>query len=168
MSASRAPVVFRDGEELADALARELLFIARRAVSARGRFVLALAGGTTPAVLYRRLARPPYKKSFPWRFTHFFWGDERFVPPTHPESNYRRVREALLDRVRVPPENRHPVPTGLGTPAAAAKAYERELRRFFSSRPFPRFDVVLLGVGEDGHVASLFPRSAALNERKRW
>ena len=134
-----------------------------------GRFALCLSGGSTPRILYALLAAPPYRDSFPWGRAHLFWGDERFVPPDDPQSNYRMVREALLSHVDIPPANVHPIPTEPLTPTDAAQRYEFLLRGFHRPDPdAPLFDVTLLGLGADGHTASLFPGSAALSERTRW
>jgi 6-phosphogluconolactonase len=135
---------------------------------ARGTSAVCLSGGTTPRILYEILARSP----MPWKRIHWFWGDERFVPPADARSNYRMVQEALLARAPIPGENIHAIPTGLDTPAAAAAAYEDELKRFYGASTLaadrPLFDVTLLGVGADGHTASLFPGSPVLQERSRW
>jgi 6-phosphogluconolactonase len=135
-------------------------------------FAVALSGGSTPRRLYELLASPPYREAFPWARTHWFWGDERFVPHDSPESNYRMVREAMLARAPVPPANIHPVPIEGLTPGEAALLYERELKRFYGAstlRPArPLFDVIFLGLGPEGHIASLFPGTAILNERTRW
>ncbi len=145
--------VFPTPQAAIEALARDFAAAARRACAARGRFAIALAGGTTPAGFYRFLARC-YRR-LAWERFQVFFGDERFVPPDHPDSNYRLVRETLLDHVPIPPAHVHPLPTaGLG-PAAAARRYEVHLRECFAGPP--RLDWVLLGLGEDGHTASLFP-----------
>ena len=142
------------------------------ATAKQSRFAVCLSGGSTPRRLYQELAAPPYRDAFPWDRVHWFWGDERFVPHGDPQSNYRMVDEAMLARVPVPPEQIHPIPTeGLGADAAA-EAYERELQAFYGAEHLdparPLFDVVLLGVGGDGHTASLFPGASALAERSRW
>jgi 6-phosphogluconolactonase len=135
-------------------------------------FTLALAGGSTPRSLYQLLADAagPYRARLPWERFHFFWGDERHVPPDHPDSNYRMAREAMLDRVPVAPTNVHRIAAELADARQAAAAYEQELRGFFGlppKRAWPRFDYLLLGLGEEGHTASLFPGSPALDERER-
>lgn len=148
-----------------DALAgHAAAWLAARVAAVPGPFSLALSGGSTPRRLYERLA----SLSLPWDRIHLFWGDERFVPSDHPESNQRMVREALIRHVPFPPGNLHPIGTD-GTPDEAARRYEAELRRFAAGRPGrPLFDLQLLGLGEDGHTASLFPGIAALAEREAW
>jgi 6-phosphogluconolactonase len=133
------------------------------AVAARGGCRVALAGGSTPRGLFRALAEQP---RFPWGAVDWYWGDERHVPPEHPDSNYRMAREALFDAAPVAPGRIHPMPGGDPDAQAAALSYEAELRRAFPE-PWPRFDLVLLGLGTDGHTASLFPGSPALAERER-
>lgn len=161
--------ILADPEALARRVADWLLAIA---TAKEGSFAVALSGGATPRRLYEHLAGPPYRDAFPWSRTHWFWGDERFVPHDDALSNYRMVREAMLSRVRIPLANIHPVPTEGVTPEAAAYRYERELKSFYGADRFDRarpiFDVVLLGLGPDGHTASLFPGSIALGERNRW
>jgi 6-phosphogluconolactonase len=137
-----------------------------------GSFTVALSGGSTPRLLYRLLAEAPYRDAFPWSRIHWFWGDERFVPHDDPQSNYRMVHEALLSRAPIPAANIHPVRTEGIAPEAAAAAYERELKSFHGGERLdaarPLFDVTLLGLGPDGHTASLFPGTAVLAERARW
>jgi 6-phosphogluconolactonase len=115
------------------------------------------------------LAGEPYRSRIPWECVHLFWGDERCVPPDHPESNFRMVQETLLAQVPLPPENIHQIPVDQGSPEAAATAYERIIQRYFQLEDgeLPEFDLVLLGLGEDGHTASLFPHAAAVHERRR-
>jgi 6-phosphogluconolactonase len=159
-----------DLDELSRAAASELLRQARRAVQAKGLFSLALSGGSTPKSLYALLAEDSsFRAEVPWDKTHFFWGDERHVPPEHPESNYRMAQEALLSKVPLPSENIHRINAGNPNAQRAAEEYEETLRAFFRLRAgeFPRFDLVLLGMGPDGHTASLFPGTEALRERKR-
>jgi 6-phosphogluconolactonase len=154
-------------EELARATAA---WLRERAVEGGDRVAVCLPGGSTPRRVYELLASAE-RARFPWERVHWFFGDERFVPHDHPESNYRMVRAAMLDAAPVPPANVHPIPT-TGLPAEAAQSYERELHDFYGAATLdpkrPLFDVVLLGLGEDGHTASLFPGIAALKERKRW
>ncbi len=161
--------ILPDPETLAQRVADWLL---DAATSRDGLFAVALSGGSTPRTLYEMLAGPPYRDTFPWARTHFFWGDERFVPHDDPESNFRMAREALLSRVPIPAENIHPVPTQGFGPEAAAAAYQRELMTFYGAETLdpgkPLFGVTLLGLGADGHTASLFPGAAALAERRLW
>ena len=143
----------------------------RLAAAAPDRFAVALSGGSTPRGLYARLADDAeLRRSLPWERMHFFWGDERHVPPDHPDSNYRMVREAMLSRLPVPAANVHRIRAELADAELAALDYEDVLRGFF--RPdkgaFPRFDLALLGLGSDGHTASLFPGTTALSERTRF
>jgi 6-phosphogluconolactonase len=135
-------------------------------------FTVALSGGSTPRLLYQLLAGPLHCDKFPWPRTHWFWGDERFVSHDDTLSNYRMVREALLSRAPIPAINVHPIPTEGTTPDKAAAAYERELKSFYGAEHLdparPLFDVTLLGLGPEGHTASLFPNTAVLAERDRW
>jgi len=155
-------------QELFEAAAEEVVHGATQAVTERGRFTIALSGGSTPKNLYTLLATNA-RASLPWDKMFFFWGDERHVPPTDPDSNYRMVDEAMLSKVPVSPGNVFRVPAENPTAAAAADAYERTLRDFFSLAPseVPRFDLILLGMGPDGHTASLFPGTAAVEERSK-
>ncbi|MGG6264836.1 6-phosphogluconolactonase [Leptolyngbya sp. AN03gr2] len=135
------------------------------AIASRNIATIALAGGSTPKPLYEKLAQ----QDFPWDKLHIFWGDERYVPADHPDSNQRMARLAWLDRVPIPAENIHPMPTEESDPAIAAQKHEAELQSFFNSKPgdFPAFDVILLGIGDDAHTASLFPQTEALKIRDR-
>jgi 6-phosphogluconolactonase len=156
-----------------EALARRVVnWLLAAATMGEGAFAIALSGGSTPRLLYEHLARPPWRERFPWARAHWFWGDERFVPHDDALSNYRMAREALLANSPAPPANIHPMPTEGMDPDAAARAYERELKAFHGAERLdparPLFDVTLLGLGEDGHTASLFPGSPVLSERARW
>ena len=137
-----------------------------------GVFAVCLSGGSTPHGLYEHLAELPYRDRFPWQRAHWFWGDEGFVPHNDALSNYRMVREALLSRVPIPAINIHPIPTEGVSPDAAASAYGRELKTFYGAERLdparPLFDINLLGLGPDGHTASLFPGNAVLAERAKW
>ena len=133
-----------------------------------GRVAVSLSGGSTPKLLYEMLARAPFRDRMPWDRLHWFWGDERFVPPDDKLSNQAMVRAAMLDHVPVPAANIHPIPTVGLEPEAAARAYEATLRAFQAGRPGPLFDLVLLGLGTNGHTASLFPGQAVLKERNAW
>jgi 6-phosphogluconolactonase len=161
--------ILADPEALSRRVADWLLELA---TSKEGLFAVALCGGSTPRRLYERLAGSPYRDGFPWSRTHWFWGDERFVPRDDAQSNYRMVKEALLSRAPIPAGNIHPIPTEGVSPEAAASAYEGELKLFYGAGRFdparPLFDVNLLGLGPDGHTASLFPGTAVLAQRDRW
>jgi 6-phosphogluconolactonase len=136
------------------------------AARGRGRCFLVLAGGSTPRTLYGLLASR-FKQEIPWSLVHVFWGDERYVPVSDSKSNYRMAKEALLDHVPCPAANVHSMPTHFASPDAAARDYEATLRMFFAGER-PSFDLVLLGLGPDGHTASLFPGSPVLTESTRW
>lgn len=159
--------VFDDTEKLAQAAADHFVAASEDAIETRGRFIVALSGGATPQETYRRLAEPGLATQVSWRNVHLFWGDERCVPPDHPESNYRMARKSLIQKVPIPQTNVHRIQGELD-PDLAAEAYEDELRSIFGSVERPRFDLILLGLGNDGHTASLFPGSAALHEMKNW
>jgi 6-phosphogluconolactonase len=139
--------------------------LATESIAAVGRFSVALSGGSTPRVLYRLLGEPPLREVIDWPRVHLFWGDERFVPAEHPDSNYRMAREAFISKAPIPSGNVHRIPTESGNPETAAAQYEETLHRFFAQTP--NFDLVLLGLGADGHTASLFPGSPALDEHDR-
>jgi 6-phosphogluconolactonase len=146
-------------------------WLTEKALATPGRFAISLSGGSTPKTLYGLLASAPFKDRFPWDRTHIFFGDERFVPPDHPDSNYRMAREAMLDHVPLIPAQIHPFPTDT-TPEDAAERYADTLMRFYGADTLdparPLFDVTFLGLGEDGHTASLFPGVAALQEHTAW
>ncbi len=152
-------------QELFQAAAAEFIALASTAIRDHRKFTVALSGGSTPKSLYSVLAR----SALPWDKIFFFWSDERHVPPDHPDSNYRMAKEALLSKVPVPPENIFRVRAEEKDANVVAKDYEEALKLFFRLKPgeFPRFDLILLGLGPDGHTASLFPNTAALNETKR-
>ena len=159
-------MIFRSRRELYRAAASRLVKIALGSVREHGRFALVLSGGETPAGLFREMVRPGFRRKFPWNQTHFFWVDERWVKRESPESNFGAFERAVLKKARIPPQNLHPIDTTLSGPEHAARRYERELKRFWGPG-IPSFDLVILGVGTDGHTASLFPGSPALRERKR-
>lgn len=161
--------VFPDLERLSREAAEQFVRLAQERAQAGCRFSVALAGGSTPRRLYELLASEPYRSRVPWECVSVFWGDERCVPPDHPDSNFRMAAEALLSRVPIPPVNIYRMPAEQGDATEAAASYEQTLRAFFKLEPisWPEFDLVLLGLGADGHVASLFPRSAALRETHR-
>ncbi len=150
-------------EELIERSLRVVLSKITAAISERGLCTIALAGGSTPEPLYRAIAA----QDLPWDKIHVFWGDERYVSPEHPDSNQKMARLAWLDRVNIPASNIHPMPTGAGDPAADARSHQTELQQFFkiSDGEFPALDIILLGIGDDAHTASLFPGTAALQVR---
>ncbi len=156
--------VYESPEELAEAAAREFASRAAEAIRDRGRFAVVLAGGSTPKTTYEILARD-YADQIDWANVHVFFGDERAVPPDHGDSNYRMARETLLDHVPVGSVHRM---QGELPPDEAAEAYEQDLLDFFGSEGLPRFDLILLGTGPDGHTASLFPETSALEVHDRW
>jgi len=161
-------------EVLADqrALARRAAeWMTTAATAAPGPFRVSLSGGSTPKVLYELLASPEFRSRVPRPRVEWYWGDERFVPHDHPDSNYRMARDAMLAKVAVPVENVHPIPTD-GAPDEAAERYERTLQQAYRAAVLdparPLFDVMLLGLGADGHTASLLPGEPVLEERRRW
>lgn len=155
-------------QELFQASAEEVIRTATDAIARRGRFTIALSGGSTPRNLYTLIAANA-SASLPWNQTYFFFGDERYVPADDPESNFRMAKETLLSKVPIPAGNIFRVPTENPDVASVAEAYEQTLRKFFGLKAgeFPRFDLILLGIGPDGHTASLFPETEALQQRSR-
>jgi 6-phosphogluconolactonase len=141
------------------------------ALAARGAFRVSLSGGSTPRALYQLLASDEFNRRFPWQRVSWYWGDERFVSYDHPDSNYRMTREAMLAKAPVPPDNIHPIPAD-GTAEDAAHRYERLLQQAYGAATLdparPLFDITLLGLGTDGHTASLLPGESVLAERQRW
>ena len=160
--------VTKDPETLAHRVAR---WISDLAAASRGRFAICLSGGSTPRRLYQVLADAPYRDTLPWDRVHWFWGDERFVPWDHPDSNYGMVQAAMLTRAPAPSQNIHGIGT-TSTPPDAARAYERVLKSYYGAEALDParalFDVEILGLGPDGHTASLFPGTSVLEERDRW
>ena len=166
MSVQAAVQVFADPGGLFRAAADEFARCVKDAVTAHGRFTVALSGGSTPKSLYALLAT---YSTLPWDKIYFFFGDERHVPPDSPESNYRMAREALLSKIPAPASNVFRVPGETPDADQVAITYEQTIRQFFKTPPgsFPRFDLILLGMGPDGHTASLFPKTKALQEKSR-
>jgi 6-phosphogluconolactonase len=154
-----------DAPAASAALAESFAACAGEAVQARGRFAVALTGGSGPVRAYRLLGEEPLRSRIPWQGVHLFWGDERCVPPGHARSNFRMANEAFIARVPIPPENVHRM-RGELPPSKGAEAYAEEMAAFFGPG-VPRFDLIHLGVGPDGHIASLFPFTDALRERDR-
>jgi 6-phosphogluconolactonase len=164
-------------QELSRSAAEFISKYAQECVTKRNIFSLVLSGGNTPKLLYEYWAHPPFSYEMPWSRTHLFWGDERYVPKDNPASNYFMAHQAFIPKVNIPSENIHCLPAEVKPPMNTAKDYEKILREFFSSQTdfasakeelFPSFDLILLGIGEDGHVASLFPRNPVLEEKKLW
>jgi len=163
--------VFTDLAEMSLGVAWDITKVIGEAVSERGRFTIALSGGRTPRLLYEQLA-VRFVRQIQWEAVHIFWGDERYVPGDHADSNFAMANSSLISRVSLPAENVNRIPTESESPEKAADVYEQLLRDYFQStggeEDTSTFDVVLLGIGEDGHTASLFPGSPALGEEERW
>ncbi len=158
--------IHSDSESLGRAAALALVDVVRQTLETNDHFSIALSGGATPLVLYGLLAGE-FASRFPWDRVHFYWGDERYVSHDDPQSNFRVFRESVMSTVRIPLENIHPMSTSRSDPDDGARDYEALLRNKFGG-DWPRFNVILLGMGKDGHIASLFPGSAALDEKTRW
>ena len=155
--------IFDDASQVARAAADRFVKFGLEAIEGAGKYSVALAGGSTPKRAYQLLASDEYKTQIDWSKVHIFFGDERCVSPEDPQSNYRMANEAMLSRVSIPPQNVHRI-RGLGDAVSNAGLYEDELRTYFNDADWPRFDLVFLGMGDDGHTASLFPDSPALYE----
>jgi 6-phosphogluconolactonase len=160
-------VVYPDQPSFIDGAADFIVDLAAQAIGERGRFAIALSGGSTPRPIYARLASADYRDRIEWDKVHVFFGDERCVPPDDARSNYRMTCEALRDHVPLPPDQLHRIQGELD-PAQAVLSYEQELRQLFRTSTFPPFDLICLGLGDNGHTASLFPGTAALREKERW
>ncbi|MBO0717820.1 MAG: 6-phosphogluconolactonase, partial [Rhizobiales bacterium] len=161
-------VIVADSGAVAQTAARRLI----DRVKHGDRSAVCLTGGSSPLGLYHLLAEDPLRREVPWTRVHWFMGDDRFVPESDPLSNMGAARRAFLDRASVPPQNIHPIPTAANDPAVAAQRYEDELKQFYGADRLdpsqPLFDLVLMGLGPDGHTASLFPNSPALDEKQHW
>ncbi|HUI14041.1 MAG TPA: 6-phosphogluconolactonase [Xanthobacteraceae bacterium] len=161
-------IIVDDAPALAEAAAGRLV----EQVSGKDRAAVALTGGSSPQGLYRLLAEEPWRSKVPWDRVHWFVGDDRFVPENDALSNMGTARRVFLDRVGAPRQNIHPMPTDTNYPEGAARLYEDELKAFYGAERLdptkPLFDLVLMGLGDDGHTASLFPNSPALDESQRW
>lgn len=162
MSSTPEILVLKTAQEIASTAAKEFSFLAKNAIQTRGRFTVALSGGSTPKTLFGMLAADP---EVPWSKIHLFWGDERHVPPDHPDSNYLMTQQAMLTKIKIPHENVHRILSEEEEASRAADTYEHVLNEFFGG--LPRFDLILLGMGPDGHCASLFPGTKALHETQR-
>lgn len=161
--------ILKSLEQVSATAAEEIIQCAASAVEKRGVFRIALSGGSTPKTLFTKLVSDQdFKKQMPWRSTHFFWSDERTVPPDHPDSNYRMAREAMFKHTDVSESQIHRIHAEVEDPNRAAEEYEKEIRQHFNVvSDVPQFDLILLGMGPDGHTASLFPGTEALNEQRR-
>jgi 6-phosphogluconolactonase len=172
MAESIKPVIrrFPDLGSMSQEVANNIILIAGDSIAKTGRFSLALSGGNTPSTLYHLLGSE-YGDKIDWSTTHIFWGDERFVPTESEESNFKMAHRLLISRVPIPPENVHPIKTVNIEPELSSKIYEKELKDFFhlnnSKKEFKTFDLILMGIGADGHTASLFPGDPVLFERER-
>ena len=161
---------FKTPRDASLALAERIVETARVAIEEHGQYTMALSGGKTPALLYSLLASE-FSERIGWNSVHLFWGDERFVPQDHQDSNFRMAYHAWISKVPIPHQNIHPISTETETPEEAARSYEKTLKEFFNppdNKSIPAFDAILLGVGTDGHTASLFPGSRVLDEKSRW
>ena len=158
--------IYPDLEAISRKAVDIFLEMSGKSIAVKGRFAVALSGGNTPKRFYALLGSEPYIRSIDWRHIHFFWADERCVPPEHADSNYRLAFDAFLSKVPLPEENIHRI-KGEGQPDREARDYEHDIRRFFGASVLPVFDLIMLGIGEDGHTASLFPGSKILNEENR-
>lgn len=157
---------FRDLNELSEAVAADVAVLISKTVSKEGHFSLVLSGGSTPRTLHRLLGTV-YREKIPWEAVSIYFGDERYVPHTDKQSNYLMAKETLLNLIPIPAGKVHPIPTDVADPARAAEAYDEDLREHFSEKG-KSFDLVILGIGNEGHTASLFPDSPALDELRRW
>ena len=158
--------IFKDSLQLSKAAAETFIRTAKEAVQERGKFIVALTGGSSPKQLYQLLANSPYREQIPWEHTFVFWGDERWVPLTDERSNFKMAHDTLLNQVPVPEEQIFPM-WGKQKPEVFARQYQERLRKYLDKEN-SRFDLILLGMGDDGHTASLFPGTAVLEEKVRW
>jgi len=165
----RQIIVCLDSHDLSRRAATQFVELANRSVAERGRFTVCLSGGSTPRETYSLLAGEPFCNQAPWSSIHIFWGDERFIPLHDPNNHYRLATGLFLSKVPIPPENIHRMRVDHGNPSQVAFEYETSLKSFFklSADEFPVFDLIILGMGADGHMASLFPGTPALQEMKR-
>ena len=161
-------VICENSKELAETAAERICHSAVASIASRGQFTLCLTGGKTPRGVYEVLSRQQGAAAVDWSKTFLFFGDERFVPPDDDRSNYKMARQSLFDNAPIAPDHVFPVPTQASSPQEAAQQYAHTLQTFFAGAAWPEFDLVLLGLGEDGHVASLFPGAATLRISDRW
>ncbi len=157
-------------EDFCEKAVQEILSFSDEKIEAQGKFTIVLSGGSTPKGIYQCMAGASYRDKFRWEKMHFFWSDERWVSPEDQKSNYRMVSEALLTKIKIPSGNIHPIQTTEGDLQASARLYEEAIIDFFKLKKdeFPRFDLILLGLGRDGHTSSLFPGNPALLVKDRW
>ncbi|GCF07063.1 6-phosphogluconolactonase [Dictyobacter arantiisoli] len=160
-------VIFSDVAQLSEAAAEYIVRVAQESIAARGRFMLALSGGSTPRKLYAMLAEEPYRNQIDWSKVEFFWSDERCVPSDDAESNYHLAQQVMLSKLQVAESQIHRVPADEADRDAASLAYAQEMQRAFGTTGVPRFDLIQLGMGPEGHTASLFPHQASLEESDR-
>jgi 6-phosphogluconolactonase len=167
-SHARDVTICADLDELSREAADTFAALAIEAVQARGRFTVCLSGGSTPRQTYALLAEEPFLSTIPWDAVHIFWGDERVVPLDQPDNHYRMTTDILFSKVPIPVDNIHRMPVEMDSPVEAAAAYEALLRSFLALSPtgLPRFDLIILGMGADAHMASLFPGTPALNDKR--
>ncbi len=160
-------VIYPDVDTLSREAAGYIVRIASESIVTRGRFSIALSGGTTPRKAYGLLGSEPYRSQVDWALVDIFWGDERCVPPDSPDSNYRMAQEALLGNIPIPANQVHRMPADQPDRNAASQAYTLEMQRAFGTNGIPQFDLIQLGMGPEGHTASLFPHQASLHEQQR-
>ena len=159
--------IYPDIDILSHEAAQYIVRIATASVKSHGRFTIALSGGTTPRKLYGLLGSEPYRSQIDWTLVHIFWSDERCVPPDSEESNYHLAHEVLLSKISIPAVQVHRMPADMSDRNAASQEYTNEMRRVFGTDGIPNFDLIQLGMGPEGHTASLFPHQAALHEQQR-
>ena len=159
--------IYPDIDTLSHEAAQYIVRIASESIVTRGRFTIALSGGTTPRTLYGLLGGEPYLSQIDWALVHIFWSDERCVPPDSPDSNYHMAHEVLLSQIPIPAQQVHYMPADQPDRYAASQAYAEEMQRTFGTNGIPSFDLIQLGMGPEGHTASLFPHQASLHEQQR-
>lgn len=159
--------IYPDTDTLSQEAAHYIVRLASESIVTHGRFTLALSGGSTPRKLYGLLGSEPYRSQIDWAQVEIFWGDERCVPSDDPESNYAMAQQVLLSKIPIPPNQVHRMPADQPNREAASEAYSEEMRRTFGTDGIPSFDLIQLGMGPEGHTASLFPHQASLHEQQR-
>src|SRR5216683_6892354 len=159
--------IYPDIDTLSYEAAQYIVGIATESIATRGRFMIALSGGNTPRKTYGLLGSEPYRSQVDWELVHIFWSDERCVPPDSPDSNYLMAHEELLSQIPIPVQQVHYMPADQPDRYAASQAYAEEMQRTFGTNGIPSFDLIQLGMGPEGHTASLFPHQASLHEQQR-